>query len=277
MPKSKRDKKVTLSKIGKKSKSREAKEAYVSKIRATLQDYPRIILIDIENPRNENLRMLKEELPNSCLLIGKNRLLCLAMGRDRSQSLLPQLYRLASDLQGTRCLLLTQHSLQEVLDAFEGPLRQTEYARSGFHPVQKTIRVAAGSLTPFCHTQEPLLRQLGLDTKLDKSIVILNKETVLCKKGDTLTPEQCRLLKLFEQPLAEFRFHALRLWENGKVKTLAESLPKSSRTSMSSKVNDEGDMEMEMDGEENDDGDDDDALVLVSQTLQDGTHYFAAQ
>lgn len=45
----------------------------------------------------------------------------------------------------------------------------------------------------------------GLHTSLRKGIVYLDVEYQVCKKGDKLTPEQARLLKLFDHMQAEFK------------------------------------------------------------------------
>jgi mRNA turnover protein 4 len=44
---------------------------------------------------------------------------------------------------------------------------------------------------------EPQLRQLGLHTSLNKGVIVLDKEYQICKKGDKLTPEQARLLVIY--------------------------------------------------------------------------------
>lgn len=45
----------------------------------------------------------------------------------------------------------------------------------------------------------------GLHTSLKKGVVHLDVAYQICKKGDKLTPEQARLLKLFEHMQAEFK------------------------------------------------------------------------
>jgi len=36
-------------------------------------------------------------------------------------------------------------------------------------------------------------------------VITLSKPVVVCQKGDVLTPEQCKILELFEQTMAIFR------------------------------------------------------------------------
>ena len=59
---------------------------------------------------------------------------------------------------------------------------------------------------------EPQLRKLGLHTSLKKGVVTLDEDFQICKKGDKLTPEQARLLKLFEHMQAEFKIKVKMFW-----------------------------------------------------------------
>ncbi|CAF4510600.1 unnamed protein product, partial [Rotaria sp. Silwood2] len=68
------------------------------------------------------------------------------------------------------------------------------------------------SLHGFQQTMEPLLRSLGLMTTLKKGIIHLLKPFTICSKGDVLTPEQAKLLKLFQRPLAQFKIKVKAHW-----------------------------------------------------------------
>lgn len=47
------------------------------------------------------------------------------------------------------------------------------------------------------HSLEPQFRKLGMSTSLLKGVPTLNTPHTVCTKGDTLTPNQVNLLKLF--------------------------------------------------------------------------------
>lgn len=70
---------------------------------------------------------------------------------------------------------------------------EEDYARSGFVP-SETIVLPAGPLPDFSHSIEPHLRQLGMPTALLKGVVTLLKDFTVCTEGQTMTPEQCRIL-----------------------------------------------------------------------------------
>lgn len=54
----------------------------------------------------------------------------------------------------------------------------------------------------FPHSMEPQLRALGLHTSLVKGVPSLNASHQLCRSGDSLTSEQCRILKLLGVQMA---------------------------------------------------------------------------
>lgn len=55
---------------------------------------------------------------------------------------------------------------------------------------------------PFPHSMDPQLRQLGLDTKLVRGVPSLSNAHVLCRKGEKLSSEKCRILKLLAVQMA---------------------------------------------------------------------------
>lgn len=68
----------------------------------------------------------------------------------------------------------------------------------------------------FSHAIEPHLRALGMPTKLDRGIVTLYKEYVVCEKGKILTPEKARILKLINKPLSKFKIIIEACWTKDK-------------------------------------------------------------
>lgn len=85
---------------------------------------------------------------------------------------------------------------------------EEDYARSGF-VTPETIELPAGPLPDFSHSIEPHLRQLGMPTSLQKGVVTLLKDYTVCTEGQTLTPEQARILVSrcdIDQSLKIFRF-----------------------------------------------------------------------
>jgi len=81
MPKSKRDRKVTLSKVTKKI-GLNFKQELIDKIRQAVDDYDRLFVFNVENMRNKKLKALREEWrKTSKFFLGKNRVMSIALGK----------------------------------------------------------------------------------------------------------------------------------------------------------------------------------------------------
>jgi len=216
MPKSKRSQRVTISKSSKKLKTNrglELKQELVKKIRSRLDECSHLFVVRLYNERTDKLQTVRAHFPpseSSYFFFGKNRVMQLALGRTPATEYLPSLSKISPFLVGKMGLMLTNRSPQEVLEYFN-KLEMEDYARAG-NRVKETVLIDEGSLDGFQHTMEPLLRSLGLTTTLKKGIIHLLKPYTICSKGDVLTPEQAKLLKLFQRPLAQFKIKVKAHW-----------------------------------------------------------------
>lgn len=201
MPKSKRDKKISLTKTSKKGLA--LKQQIVEDVRSCVEKYSRIFLISVENMRNNKLKELRAEWKDSRFFFGKNKVMALALGRTCENEVAEGLHKLSQALKGQHCLLFTNRSKKNVLDWMNN-YEEPDYARSGFITTESVV-LPEGPLPSFPHSIEPHLRQLGMPTSLQKGVVTLLKEYTVCKKGQTLTPEQARILKLLGKSLATFK------------------------------------------------------------------------
>lgn len=81
-----------------------------------------------------------------------------------------------------------------------------DFARAGFEATE-LVTLPEGPLPQFSHAIEPHLRQLGLPTALKNGapftfawysfatgVINLEREFIVCKVGDSLTPEQAKIL-----------------------------------------------------------------------------------
>jgi len=215
MPKSKRDKDVSLTKS--KPKGKDAKTKLVEKIRKSVDEYERLFVISVANMRTSKLQDIRKDWKeDSRLYFGKNRVMALALGRIPEEEYKEGLSLVSKKLAGQRGLLLTNRPEADVVSYFKS-LRCAEFARSG-NVATQAIELTAGPLKQFSHAIEPQLRQLGLPTSLEKGVVTLLKDFTVCKEGDALTPEQARLLKLFGMHTVEFRVLPTCVWSRDDCK-----------------------------------------------------------
>ncbi|XP_016920509.1 mRNA turnover protein 4 homolog [Apis cerana] len=201
MPKSKRDKKISLTKTSKKGLA--LKQQIVEDVRNCVEKYARIFLLSVHNMRNNKLKDLRSEWKDSRFFFGKNKVIALALGKSSENEVAENLHKLSLALRGQCGLLFTNRSKKEVLKWMR-EYEEIDYARSGFI-TQETITLPEGPIPDFSHSIEPHLRQLGMPTALQKGVVTLIKEYTVCKIGQALTPEQARILKLLGKPLATFK------------------------------------------------------------------------
>ncbi|XP_014607341.1 PREDICTED: mRNA turnover protein 4 homolog [Polistes canadensis] len=212
MPKSKRDKTISLTKTSKKGKL--LKEHLVEDVRNWCTKYKHIVLLSVQNMRNNKLKNLRNEWNDSRFFFGKNKVMAIALGKTQEKEILKGVHVLSNALVGQRGLLFTNRKTKEALKTIR-EYEEIDYARSGFIP-NESIVLPEGPLTEFPHSIEPHLRQLGMPTALEKGVVTLIKKFKVCKKGEPLTPEQARILKLLGKPLATFKLIPLGIYSTKK-------------------------------------------------------------
>ncbi|EZA54660.1 MRNA turnover protein 4-like protein [Ooceraea biroi] len=213
MPKSKRDKKVSLTKTSKKGLL--LKQRVIDDVKKCVAEYDHIFLISIQNTRNTKLLDLRAEWKDSRFFFGKLRIIALGLGNTRETETADGIHKLATairnhSMKGQCGLLFTNRSKKQVIKWAE-QYEELEYARSGF-VTPETVELPEGPLRQFQHSMEQQLRQLGMPTSLQKGVVTLIKPYTVCTKDDVLTPEQAQILKLLEKPLAIFKLLLLGVY-----------------------------------------------------------------
>ncbi|GLG94953.1 hypothetical protein R5R35_011509 [Gryllus longicercus] len=211
MPKSKRDKKISLTKT--KKKDLQFKQQLMDEIRRCVENFSNIFVFSVKNMRNAKLKELRSEWRHSRFFFGKNKVMALGLGLTAETEVQDNLHKLAKQLTGQCGLLFTNKERDEVLEWFDN-YSETDYARTGC-VATKTVVLPAGPLEQFPHSMEPQLRQLGLPTSLTRGVVTLIEDTVVCQEGKPLKSEQARMLKLLGNQMAAFRLIMKCIWSKG--------------------------------------------------------------
>ncbi|KAJ6656766.1 hypothetical protein lerEdw1_003097 [Lerista edwardsae] len=238
MPKSKRDKKVSLTKTTK--KGLEAKQKLIEELRRCVDTYKRLFIFSIVNSRNRQLKDVRNAWKHSRIFYGKNKVMMVALGRSSAEEYKDNLHQVSKHLRGEVGLLFTSRTKEEVLDWFS-QFAESDFARAG-NKATLTVSLDMGPLDQFPHSMEPQLRQLGLPTALRKGVVTLVSDYEVCREGDVLTPEQARILKLLGYKMAEFKVTIRSMWDadTGDFEQLVED-PKDVPQAMEEEEDDDDD------------------------------------
>eukprot|EP00878_Enallax_costatus_P031548 GHUV01034502.1.p1 GENE.GHUV01034502.1~~GHUV01034502.1.p1 ORF type:complete len:252 (+),score=77.20 GHUV01034502.1:583-1338(+) len=179
--------------------------------------YPSVCLFRYHNMRNELFKDLREELKDSCrFVMGSNKVLQVALGKTPADELRTNLSLLSAKLTGQVGLCFTNSSKDEVIKALT-TVEEEDFARAG-STASHDFKLSSGPLSntagPLPHTLEPQLRKYGLPTKLNKGVVELLADHVVCREGQVLDPNQAALLRVFNIKMATFRITPLAWWSS---------------------------------------------------------------
>lgn len=209
MPRNKRQKVVSLTQV--KPKGSQHKDQLIATIREAATSYQHVIAFKVSNMRNnlfKDLRdKLKKEYDNTVIYMGKGKIMQLALGVNEEGEIRDGCHLVGKACSGGVALLFTNsdaNTMLELLQSFE----ESNFARSGF-VATSDFSLEEGVLEDQPFSMEMQLRKLGLPTKLDNGKVVLEREVVVCKKGQKLTPEQCKILEIFGVEMALMRLHVM--------------------------------------------------------------------
>lgn len=220
MPKSKRNREVPISKT-KKRHGLDDKKRLAETLRNDVDRYSHAIVLHVDNPRNNKIKDIRSAWKHdSKFYFTKNRVMQRALGMEADGECADNIHRLAKRISGQCALLLTNRPLKQALADLLA-IHEFEYAKTGAIATE-SVELDEGPLPQFAHSMEPQLRKLGLPTSLNKGVVTLIKDHRVCRKGDAITAEQARILKLIAHPMAEFRVRVVCCWtrETGEFQAI---------------------------------------------------------
>ncbi|GFY46004.1 mRNA turnover protein 4 homolog [Trichonephila inaurata madagascariensis] len=208
MPKSKRNKIVELTKT--KKHGLEGKKQLYQQIQSNVENFAHVFIFSVNDMRNNKMKSIRDQWKHSRFCIGKNKIMAKALGLTEEDEFRLNLHKIGQQLKGERGLLFTNQPVEEVVNWFHS-YSEGDYARSGNIATEDVI-LQEGPLKQFPHNLESYLRQLGLPTTLQKGVIHLLSEYVVCQAGDKLSPEAARILKLLGYEMAEFRIKIRSVW-----------------------------------------------------------------
>ncbi|ONK61830.1 uncharacterized protein A4U43_C08F34030 [Asparagus officinalis] len=221
MPKSKRNRTVTLSKT--KKKGRGHKEAILGAIKQAVHDYSSAYVFTFENMRNQKFKEFREQLKSSSrFFLGSNKVMQISLGRSVGDEVKPGCHKLAKFLRGDSGLFFTNLDREEVQRVFE-KFEEHDFARTGSTATEK-VELKEGPLEQFTHEMEPFLRKQGMPVRLNKGVVELVSDFVVCEEGNPISPEASRILRLLGIKMATFKLHLVCRWSPDDFEVFREGL-----------------------------------------------------
>lgn len=128
MPKSKRDKKVSLTKTAK--KGLELKQNLIEELRKCVDTYKYLFIFSVANMRNSKLKDIRNAWKHSRMFFGKNKVMMVALGRSPSDEYKDNLHQVSKKLRGEVGLLFTNRTKEEVNEWFT-KYTEMDFARGG--------------------------------------------------------------------------------------------------------------------------------------------------
>uniref|UniRef100_A0A672K6A3 Ribosome assembly factor mrt4 n=1 Tax=Sinocyclocheilus grahami TaxID=75366 RepID=A0A672K6A3_SINGR len=203
MPKSKRDKKVSLTKTTK--KGLEAKQNLIEELRKCADIYRYVFVFSVENMRNNKLKDIRTAWKHSRY---KHTISTVFKVTD---SVFCFVLQVSKFLRGEVGVLFTNKTKDEVQEYFSS-FKEVDYARAG-NVATMAMTLDEGPLEQFPHSMEPQLRQLGLPTALKK--VIVSYSVIFFGLS---------IQKLFGTEMVEFKISIKCMWnsESGDFEKLTD-------------------------------------------------------
>ena len=216
---------VALTKTEKRS-TREHKSSLIEEVRKAIDEYETIYVFSYENMRStkfKNIRLhFRDESKKSRIFLGKNKLLQIAMGRTPEEEYSDNLRHMSKLIVGGSVgLFFTCQPIADV-ESYFASLKEPDFARAG-SIANREASVTNEMLQHFPSSMMETFRKLGLPVEIRTGVIVLRdnvSEHRICKVGDTLSAEKCKLLVHFGLQLTDFQVKLVARWSDGTFEPL---------------------------------------------------------
>ena len=159
-------------------------------------------------------------------MLGKNKLLQIALGRTPEDEYSDNLRHVAKRISGGSGGLLFTSQARKDVEAYFGSMVEPDFARAG-STAPRDVVVTSQQLEHFPVSLVEQFRKLGLPVEIQDGKVVFRDsltEFRICKEGETLSAEKCKLLVQFEIKLAEFKVTLVCHWSDGDFELLDQAM-----------------------------------------------------
>jgi mRNA turnover protein 4 len=202
--------------------TRDHKTQYIQQVRDAIDVHKGLYLFHFENMRSSKFKDVRLYFRDeSRIFLGKNKLLQIALGRTEEEEYQENLHHVGKRIKGGSVgLLLTSLPRQQVESYFE-QWEEPDFARSGSEAPEQ-VMVTNEMLSAFPVSMMEQFRKLGMPVEIKNGKLLLTDrhEWRLCKVGQNLSAEQCKLLVHFGKKLAKFKVQLAAYWSKGEFELL---------------------------------------------------------
>jgi mRNA turnover protein 4 len=207
---------VALTQTEKRS-TRDHKSNYIQQVRDAIDAHDGLYLFHFENMRSskfKNVRLYFRE--ESRIFLGKNKLLQIALGRTEEDEYQENLHHVGKRIKGGCVGLLLTSLPRERVESYFAKWEEPDFARCGAES-PRDVMVTSTMLEGYPVSMMEQFRKLGMPVEIKNGKVILidREEWRLCKKGEQLSAEKCKLLVHFDQKLTTFKVQLAAHWSKG--------------------------------------------------------------
>ena len=234
MPRSKRNRAITLSNVTKKDK--ETKTKNFDNLSDNLLKFKRVILLNLSNINSNNLKELRKQWDNedleeenkSKLVVSKKNMIIKNFDNYKEEFVnlnkLNQKLKNQHEKNATYGILYTNYDYKTVVDFFESYVKK-DFAKSNpKSPISFTIPggivYSRGGFInqeddiPMAHSLEPTLRnKYKIPTSLKDGKIVLDTEYFVCEQNETLNVTQCLILRQFGIAESEYRVEVMAAYD----------------------------------------------------------------
>jgi len=189
------------------------KKAYFAKLLQMLQEYPRALIVNVDNVGSHHMQQMRLSLRGEAVvLMGKNTMIRKALRSHLSK--MPQLEQLLPNIKGNVGFVFTKGELADIKKKCT-ELRVEAPARVGaVAPLDVEVPEGPTGMEP---TMTSFLQALNIGSKIEKGQVSIIKAVKVISKGDKVSPGAATLLqKLGINPFT-YGLEPTVVWDEGSV------------------------------------------------------------
>ena len=211
--------------------TREHKSAFIQDVRDAVDNHDRLYLFSYENMRSNKFKDIRMHFRSTAMddapskvMLGKNKLIQIALGKTPEDEYSDNLRQVSKEITENVGLIFTSRSRARVEEFFQN-FSEPDFARAGFVAPRDVIVTNEMLFNHPVSMLEQQFRKLGLPVKIQNGKIVLlndNQEYRLCKEGETLSVEKCKLLTHFGIKLSEFKVNLVCHWSEGEFEIVGK-------------------------------------------------------